>query len=263
MPSLDRAELAVLTVFWDLTLASFSSSVSWRNTHTHTHLYTMLIHWLGWVGGSVQVSSWPILLFFRPTVSPHPTHTQCHPTPSSINASNPLCGRVTSATVRNRVKLNRHQEKGEERERGAPQITKQTHRASTGTLPPRGDLCFFFSKGRECSHASSLRTHRCSRLQQVGLKLPCLRGLVDTNSKDESWQSGIQTHLLASVNALRERFASVRFQQRLLFIVFYYPAILLGTAALTSKQMARRPPSMSGVSERCLCEPVLNVYERL
>ncbi|CAB1431068.1 unnamed protein product [Pleuronectes platessa] len=60
----------------------------------------------------------------------HPKHPS-HPTPSCINASNPLCGRVTSATVRNRVKLSKHQENGVELP--ASGITKHS-------APPEGRL---------------------------------------------------------------------------------------------------------------------------
>ena len=96
-----------VTVFWDLAFVSFTalSPWAWQKTHTPSH------HGNPQRGKCVQVSSWPIHLFLSPTASLHPTHPS-HPTPSSINAPNPLCGRVTSATVRNRVKLSRHQENG-------------------------------------------------------------------------------------------------------------------------------------------------------
>lgn len=114
-----RSQTCIITVFWDLTSASFTAlSLSSETNKTKTHTRTPPHHGNplgveGWVGGSVfkchldPSFSSSVLL---PYSALH-THS-CHPTPSCINASNPLCGRVTSATVRNRVKLNRHRENG-------------------------------------------------------------------------------------------------------------------------------------------------------
>lgn len=85
------------------------------------------------------------------------THrTQCHPTPSCFNASNPLCGRVTSATVRNRVKLNRHQEEGAEGGREAP-ADKQTSLLGLrwDAALRGGDLLIVFPPGGGCPRAPS------------------------------------------------------------------------------------------------------------
>ncbi|XP_044050733.1 ankyrin repeat and protein kinase domain-containing protein 1-like isoform X3 [Siniperca chuatsi] len=83
-------------------------------------------------GKCVQVSSRPTLLFLRTSASHHPTHPS-HPTPSCINAPNPLCGRVTSATVRNRVKLSRHRKNGGER-------SSTDNQAALRSRPPVGRI---------------------------------------------------------------------------------------------------------------------------
>lgn len=92
--------------------SSVSLSSAKTHTHTHTHLYTMVILRGGKVCSSVILTqpSLPQSYCLTPPYT-HPSH----PTPSCINASNPLCGRVTSATVRNRVKLSRQsgERKGE------------------------------------------------------------------------------------------------------------------------------------------------------
>lgn len=139
------------------------------------------------------MSSWPVPLSFSSTASLLPDTRPCHPTPSRINACNPLCGRVTSATVRNRVKLNRHRREGE-----APQINQQ--RCVQG-------LC------RDCRHltrdlkrisqrlAGWLEKHCVHQLHRVSEEhvVPTCRPSGALNFKDEGRQRGIQHRATVSV----------------------------------------------------------------
>lgn len=130
-----RSRARSVTVFWDLTLASFTAPSPWalqkkEEKKKNTHLYTMVILRGGKVCSSVILTHPSLLQSY--CLTPPYTHS-CHPTPPCINASNPLCGRVTSATVRNRVKLNRHRENGRER-------SSTDNQAALQSGPPLG-LC--------------------------------------------------------------------------------------------------------------------------
>lgn len=205
------------------------------------------------------MSSWPILPLFNPTASLHPTHP-CHPTPSCINASNPLCGRVTSATVRNRVKLNRHQENGGER-------SSTDNQATLHSGPPLG-LCHL-SKTWLCPQwlfmTPALEQTGVVNINRLAINYlpPFLRALMAWNSKDDNSQSGIQTHYWEYAVVLRGYCCCC---VCIFIFLFFWKLGFLKSAALATKQMARQPPLMSGVSERCMCEcalKALGVYECL
>lgn len=118
---------------FDLSLIHCSvslSSAKKKEKKKNTHLYTMVILRGGKVCSSVILTHPSLLQSY--CLTPPYTHS-CHPTPPCINASNPLCGRVTSATVRNRVKLNRHRENGRER-------SSTDNQAALQSGPPLG-LC--------------------------------------------------------------------------------------------------------------------------
>ena len=119
---------------------SSDSPSSAEHTQTHTGLH----HGKSPRGRCVLsvILTYPSLPQSYSTLNTHLT-----PTPSCINASNPLCGRVTSATVRNRVKLCKHQENGVElpasgiTKRSAPPGGRLSATEQNPTLSPSGCSC--------------------------------------------------------------------------------------------------------------------------
>lgn len=105
----------------------------------------------------------------------HPTHLS-HSTPSCFNAPNPLCGRVTSATVRNRVKLSSHQGDGVER---SSQDGGKTNTAGTNSTSQPGSV---------------LRFLKLPSLEKEKDSFSCLLALVP--SIMECFQTGIWTLLI-------------------------------------------------------------------